>query len=227
MPIPMRALVIEDNEDIAEVVQACVQGMGISADAVGRGELGLAALSSVAYDMLILDLNLPGRDGLDVLKSIRAQGSEIPVLILSARANVDDRVKGLDSGADDYLVKPFDLSELEARVRALLRRQQEVRSQVIEVADLSFDQTTRQCFVGEALLDLSPRERSVLEVLIRSKNRVHSKESIADHISNFEADVAASSIEIYVHRLRKKISDSGAHIVTTRGLGYTLEASDR
>ncbi len=223
----MRALVIEDNEDIAEVIQACVQGMGISTDTFGRGELGLAALSSVAYDMLILDLNLPDMDGLGVLKSIRAQGIETPVLILSARANVDDRVKGLDSGADDYLVKPFDLSELEARVRALLRRQQDVRSQVIEVADLSFDQTTRQCSLGGTLLDLSPRERSVLEVLIRNKGRVQAKESIADRISNFEDDVAASSIEIYVHRLRKKIAGSGVRIVTTRGLGYTLEADEK
>ncbi len=220
----MRALVIEDHEDIAEVIQACIEGMGMSADTFPRGELGLAALSSVPYDMLILDLNLPDMRGLEVLKRIRAQGNETPVLILSARANVDDRVRGLDSGADDYLVKPFNLSELEARIRALLRRQQEVRSKVIVVGALAFDQTTRQCWLGDDLIDLSPRERSVLETLVRAKGRVQSKDSIVDHISSYDDDVAPSSIEIYVHRLRKKIAGSGARIVTTRGLGYTLEA---
>ena len=219
----MRALVIEDSLEIAEVIQASLRHMDIASDCFDKGQLGLEAMRGVEYDMLVLDLNLPDADGLEILRRIRAGGNEIPILIVSARVDVDDRVKGLDLGADDYLIKPFDLEELEARVRALLRRKQESRTPAIEVGQLRFDQTTREFFIGEESLSLSPRERSVLEILVRNKGQVFSKERIAQHIFSFDDDARESSIEIYVHRLRKKLEPSGVSIVTKRGLGYVLE----
>ncbi|MEM7502775.1 MAG: response regulator transcription factor [Pseudomonadota bacterium] len=220
----MRALIIEDTEDIAECMQQSLRDMGITSDWFTEGRRANAALDLSEYDLLILDLNLPDADGLDVLKALRAGGDTTPVLIVSARISIEDRVSGLDLGADDYLIKPFDLHEFEARVRALLRRDKESRNPVIRFGDLEFDQTTREFRASGELVDLSPRERAVLETLIRQNGTVISKERIAQHVFSFDDEAGVSSIELYVHRLRKKLGHSHVQIVTKRGLGYLLDA---
>ena len=219
----MRALIIEDTEDIAECMQQSLSDMGIASDWFTEGQRVAAALDLTEYDVLILDLNLPDADGLEVLKSLRAGGDPTPVLIVSARISIEERVSGLDLGADDYLIKPFDLHEFEARVRALLRRDKEARTPVLRFGDLEFDQTTREfCAQGESVA-LSPRERAVLEILIRQNGAIISKERIAQHVFSFDDEAGLSSIELYVHRLRKKLSGTNVQIVTKRGLGYLLD----
>lgn len=221
----MRVLIIEDNNEIAECIQQSLQDMGITSDRFTQGGLGLRALRTVDYDLLILDLNLPDIDGLHLLRALRSTRQNTAVLIVSARISIEDRVGGLDLGADDYLTKPFNLHELEARVRALLRRSSEVRNTSILFGNLEFDQSTREFRVGGNLLELSPRERSVLEVLIRKNGNVTSKEKIADQVFNFDDEAGVSSIEIYVHRLRKKLSHSDVTIITRRNLGYALNTA--
>jgi two-component system response regulator TctD len=219
----MRALIIEDTEDIAECMQQSLHDMSITSDWFVEGRQVAAAFDQTDYDLLILDLNLPDADGLQVLKKLRAGGNTTPVLIVSARISIEDRVSGLDLGADDYLVKPFDLHEFEARVRALLRRDKEARIPMISFGDLEFDQTTREFEAHGQSLELSPRERAVLETLIRQHGTVISKERIAQHVFSFNDDAGVSSIELYVHRLRKKLGNTDVRIVTRRGLGYALE----
>lgn len=220
----MRALIIEDTEDIAECMQQSLRDMGITSDWFTEGHRASAALDLSEYDLLILDLNLPDADGLDVLRALRTGGDATPVLIVSARISIEDRVSGLDLGADDYLIKPFDLHEFEARVRALLRRDKESRIPIIRFGDLEFDQATREFRANGELMDLSPRERAVLETLIRQNGTVISKDRIAQHVFSFDDEAGVSSIELYVHRLRKKLSSSHVQIVTKRGLGYLLDA---
>jgi DNA-binding response OmpR family regulator len=222
-PQPMRALIIEDTEDIAECMQQSLQDMGITSDWFVEGRRVAAAFDLTNYDLLILDLNLPDADGLDVLRKLRSGGDTTPVLIVSARISIEERVSGLDLGADDYLIKPFDLHEFEARVRALLRRDKEARIPLISFGSLKFDQTTREFAANDQLIELSPRERAVLETLIRQHGTVISKERIAQHVFSFDDDAGVSSIELYVHRLRKKLADTDVRIVTKRGLGYALD----
>ncbi len=218
----MRALVIEDNSDIAECIVQSLSDMGIASDWFAEGKYLQSSIAVAEFDILILDLNLPDTDGITVLKEFRAGGGTTPVLIISARISVADRVSGLDFGADDYLVKPFALDEFEAWVRALLRRDSGARNPCLEFGDLSFVQTTREFLVDGKDLDFSPRERAVLEILIQKKGQLISKQSIASHIFSFDDEADISSVEIYIHRLRKKLSDSNVRIVTRRGLGYAL-----
>lgn len=220
----MRALVIEDHDDIAEVMQHSLHDMAIASDRFDRGSQVLEACRSVEYDLLVLDLNLPDADGLEVLRKLRATGVQTPVLIVSARIRIQDRVTGLDLGADDYLIKPFDLMEFEARVRALLRRDADARVPQLQFCGLAFDQSSREFTLDQAPLELSPRERSVLEILVRQNGGVISKERIAQHTISFDDEASVKSIELYIHRLRKKLQDSGVAIQTRRGLGYALQA---
>jgi two-component system OmpR family response regulator len=157
-----------------------------------------------------------------VLKNIRRHGLELPVLILTARADTDSRVKGLDLGADDYLTKPFHLAELDARVRALLRRHMSTSSPIIRMGDLNFDTSSKQAWHNDLELDLTKRERGVLEILIANRNKVLSKRQIVDHLFSFHQDVSESAVEIYIHRLRKKLIIPNITIKTVRGLGYSL-----
>lgn len=219
----MRALLIEDSDDIAECIIESLSQMDIASDWFREGRFVKSACHQVDYDVVILDLNLPDGDGLKALKGFRDTGGEAPVLIISARISVADRVAGLDLGADDYLVKPFALNEFEARIRALLRREFASGTTSVEFGDLSFDTLTREFSVHGEALELSGRERSVLEVLVKKNGNVASKRLIASHIYNFDSEASTSSIEIYVHRLRKKLASSGIRISTKRGMGYALE----
>jgi len=182
------------------------------------------ALTGYVYDAVLLDLGLPRREGLEVLRNMRKRGATLPVMILTARDTVEDRVRGLDAGADDYLLKPFALDELLARLRALLRRTHGVADTRIRVGRLSFDSIKRQASVDEKPLVLSAREMEVLEILLNHAGRVLAKESIADRLTGWDEGVGDNAVEVYVHRLRRKLADSGVMIRTLRGLGYLLEA---
>ena len=219
----MKALVIEDNTDIAECIVQSLADMDIVSDWFNEGKYVSSAFAVAQYDILILDLNLPDGDGFEVLKAFRENGGSTPVLIISARISVTDRVSGLNLGADDYLVKPFALDEFEARVRALLRRKFSSGSPLIDFGELILNQTTREFSVDGKNLVLSGRERSVLEMLIQKQGNAIGKEAIASHIFNFDDEADASAIEIYIHRLRKKLIDASVSIVTHRGIGYALE----
>jgi len=223
----MRALVIEDSDEIAECMVDALKDLDIAADRFPEGAQLKAATATVDYDILVLDLNLPDVDGLELLKELRENGFSAPILIVSARIGIQDRVSGLDLGADDYLIKPFALDEFEARVRALLRRDKNTRTPEIVLGNLSFNQSSREFFVHEEALLLSPRERAVLEVLMRQTPNVISKERIAQHVFNFDDHAGTSSIELYVHRLRKRLKDSDVSISTTRGLGYSLHQTSQ
>ena len=180
------------------------------------------ALLTVSYDLLILDLGLPRLSGLDVLKNLRARNSQLPVLILTALDGTGDRVKGLDLGADDYMVKPFELAELEARVRALTRRSAGT-TPTIQCGPLSYDQVGRVAQIDGQNLDLSAREIGLLEVLLNRMGRLVSKDQLVDHLCGWGEEVSHNAIEVYVHRLRKKLEVGGVKIATVRGLGYCLE----
>lgn len=218
----MRVLVVEDNLDLAASIVTSIEQMQHAVDSIDDGLRAEHMLRSEPYDLVVLDLNLPGQDGLQVLKNIRQHGIELPVLILTARADTDSRVKGLDLGADDYLTKPFHLAELDARVRALLRRHMSTSSPIIRLGELSFDTNSKQAWYKDDELDLTKRERGVLEILIANRNKVLSKRQIVDHLFSFHQDVSESAVEIYVHRLRKKLTVPGISIKTIRGLGYSL-----
>jgi DNA-binding response OmpR family regulator len=181
------------------------------------------ALVAQPFDLLILDLGLPQLTGLEVLRRLRSRNSHLPVLILTAADSVEQRVKGLDLGADDYMAKPFALSELEARVRALTRRGAGGGASLIRHGRLAFDQTGRVASVDDQALDLSAREVSLLEILLMRTGRMVSKNQLVDHLCEWGEEVSTNAIEVYVHRLRKKLEPSGVKIMTVRGLGYCLE----
>jgi two-component system OmpR family response regulator len=177
------------------------------------------------YDLLILDLGLPKMPGLEVLKRLRGRGSALPVLILTALDGTSDRVRGLDLGADDYMVKPFELPELEARVRALTRRTSGSMP-MVQCGALSYDQIGRTAMLNGQALDLSARELGLLEVLLARAGRLVSKDQLVDHLCGWGEEVSHNAIEVYVHRLRKKLEPGGVRIATVRGLGYCLEKQE-
>lgn len=219
----MRILLVEDNKSLSKTISQSMSNMDHAIDVIDDGVLAEQVLATQDYDLIILDLTLPGMDGLDVLKSLRNRQKSTPVLILTARAGLDDRVAGLDLGADDYLTKPFELQELEARVRALLRRREDTRSPVLVRGPLSFNTVNRSVTVDGEQLDLTPRERGVLEKLLKHYGNVVSKDQISEHLFSFDDGANLSAIELYIHRLRKKIADPRINIRTIRGLGYLLE----
>jgi two-component system OmpR family response regulator len=219
----MRLLIVEDNKALARNVVAAFQAKGYAVDCVGDGEEADAALHGQDYDLVILDLGLPELDGLEVLRRLRRRKSRVPVLILSARDAVKDRVDGLNLGADDYLAKPFALEELEARAGALLRRGAGGEPAVIEHGRLVLDTVARQVRVDGAPLDLPRRELNLLEVLLARRGQVVAKESLLEKLFGFEEEVGVNAVEIYVHRLRKRLDHAGVRIRTVRGLGYLLE----
>jgi two-component system response regulator TctD len=222
----MRILLVEDHADLSHWISKALQAARLTVECAMNGADADALLHTQEYALVILDLTLPKMDGLEVLKRLRARGSKMPVLVLTARGGLNDRVQGLNLGADDYLPKPFELAELEARVKALLRRSQGNEAVTLTCGALSFDTVSRVFTYHGAPLALTPREHSVLEVLLTRAGRAVSKEKLFDEVFALDDDANLDAIEIYVHRLRKKL-DSAAPgrvaITTLRGLGYLLE----
>lgn len=219
----MRILIAEDDSILADGLTRSLRLSGYAVDAVSDGVAATSALSSQEFDLLILDLGLPRLSGLEVLAKLRSKNSHLPVLILTAADSVEQRVKGLDLGADDYMAKPFSLSELEARARALIRRGAGGGSSIVRHGKLEFDQIGRVATVEQHPLELSAREVNLLEILLTRSGRMVSKSQIVDHLCEWGEEVSSNAIEVYVHRLRKKLEPSGVKIATVRGLGYCLE----
>lgn len=221
----MKILLVEDDPTLGEAVVLAARQAGFAIDWTHDGVQAESALAGFTYDVMLLDLGLPRRSGLDVLRNLRTCGMSLPVMILTARDTVEDRVRGLDAGADDYLLKPFSVDELLARLRALLRRAHGVADSKIRMGRLCFDTVKRQASVDETPLVLSAREVEVLEILFHHVGRVTAKEAIADRLAGWDEGVGENAVEVYIHRLRRKLEGSGVGIRTLRGLGYLLEVA--
>jgi DNA-binding response OmpR family regulator len=222
----MRLLLVEDDTELANGIACALRQSGYAVDILAYGNEADTALQLQAYDAVILDLNLPGFDGFEVLRRLRKRrqspGEHTPVLILSARDNTDDRVAGLNMGADDYLTKPFDLAELEARLRALIRRSQGQSESRICLGNLTLDMNRRQVLNEDSLIELTPREYSMMEILMLRVGQVVPKQHLAERISEWGEDLSNSAVEIHIHRLRKKLESTDATLCTVRGFGYML-----
>lgn len=219
----MRVLIVEDDPILADGLFHSLSRSGYAVDCARQGEEADHMLISQIYDLAILDLGLPKLDGFEVLRRLRNRGNPVPVLILTARDAVQDRVKGLDLGADDYIAKPFELAELEARIRALIRRGQFGNSAQLTLGRLTLDTVGRCASLDGKRLPLSARELALLEILMLRAGRVVGKEHILERLCNWEEDIGDNAIEVYIYRLRKKLESSDIRIRTIRGLGYLLE----
>jgi DNA-binding response OmpR family regulator len=217
----MRILIVEDEKDILDFLKKALLQEGYAVDAALDGLKGEQLASTEEYDLILLDIMLPGKDGYAILKTLRAAHINVPILMLTARGEVSDRVKGLDAGADDYLVKPFALAELRARVRSLLRRPGE-RSPVLTAGGLSLDSVSKQVQLADKTIDLTSREFAILEYLLRNKNRLVSKGMIAEHVWDYHFDSDYNLIEVYIRRLRQKIETDQKIIHTVRNGGYII-----
>src|SRR5579872_2970765 len=224
----MRILVVEDERRIADFLSRGLQGAGYAVDAAPNGAVALEHIHSADYDLVILDLMLPDMDGLQVLQKVRDRQPGPPMLILSARGGLDDRVKGLEQGADDYLVKPFAFVELLARVRALLRRGQPAPEK-LQVADLTLDCIRRKVLRGAEAIDLAPKEFGILEYMMRNRGRPLSRTMIVEHVWDMDYDGLTNIVDVYIRHLRSKIDDRFPLklIQTVRGIGYMIEAPDK
>lgn len=221
----MRIAIIEDNEALANAIAYRLQDRGHAADVLHDGDEADRFLTREGADLIVLDINLPGRSGLEILRALRLRGDGTPVILLTARSDTSDRVAGLDMGADDYLVKPFEMDELEARIRALSRRKDLEYGAKESFGALEFDRATRQVSFGETALDIPRRELSVLECLLERRGRIVSKSQLMDHVYGIGADVDDTAVEPHVSRLRRRLAPHGVSIKTARGLGYMLEVT--
>lgn len=219
----MRILLVEDDASIAAAIAATLRGDSHAVDHVTDGIMAEQAIKSVEYDLIVLDLGLPRLDGTDVLRSLREGQGKVPVLVITARDQLKDRVKVLDLGADDYLVKPFALAEFEARVRALLRRSLAGGTQDLMVGQLRLDIPGRRAWVGERALDLTAREFGLLEALAVRMRRVTNRVQLIEALCAWDQDLTDNGLDIAIYRVRRKLKASGASVRTIRGLGYLLE----
>jgi two-component system OmpR family response regulator len=219
----MRILIVEDDDVLGSGLMRILQAEGYAVDLMPRGEQATLAAGRERFDLVILDVGLPGIDGFEVLRRLREDAQRMPVLVLTARDTVDDRVHGLDLGADDYMAKPFAMPELIARVRALIRRSQAQSGPRILHGPLALDTVARRAFLRGAPLDLAAREWAVLEVLLARVERIVSKESIIQAVASWGDELSPNAIEVYVSRLRAKLEPAGVRIRTVRGFGYMLE----
>jgi DNA-binding response OmpR family regulator len=218
----MRLILVEDNREFARLLAQGLAKAGYDTDLFEKAHDASTALGTVRYAAVILDLGLPDADGISVLRELRSRGDPTPVLILTARGGVQDRVNGLRAGADDYLVKPFALEELVARIEAILRRPGQILGVSLRLGNLQFDSATRQAFIDSEPCLLTARESAVLEILLRRQGRVVTKKNIEDQIFGLYGEVSSNAVEVYVSRLRKQLSDKGARVQihTVRGVGY-------
>lgn len=218
----MRILVVEDNTELTQWLGRTLRKEQYTVDCIDNGVAADSALRSEKYDLVILDLALPGLDGKEVLRRLRARKNPTPVLVLTANNTMQSRVSELDQGADDYMAKPFEIEELEARIRVLLRRSSGQSGPLIVCGDLGYNTNTREFQISQKSLALTPRERAVLEVLILQSGSTVTKNALAQSLFSLDEDSSTDAIEIYVHRLRRKLDASSAKIITLRGLGYLL-----
>ena len=223
----MRVLVVEDNNKTAAFISKALKSEGFAVNVLADGDDALLTIASTPFDAVVLDIMLPGRDGLSVVRQLRAGSNRTPVLLLSARGEVNERVEGLNAGADDYLAKPFALEELIARVRALVRRGDETKSVILRVGDLSLDTSTRAAKRGGKTIELTTREYRLLELLMRSAGRVCGRMTILEKVWDYDFDPGSNIIDVYVRRLREKI-DEGFEpklLHSVRGVGYVMKES--
>lgn len=221
----MRCMVVEDDARLARGIEASLSARGFSVDIFSRGQDAIEVAQTEPYASIILDLGLPDMDGLDVLQRLRRRGSTTPILILTARDSISDRVDGLDKGADDYLSKPFHPRELESRVRAIVRRAQGQPEPELRIGKLVLNRSSRVVTLDGVTVDLRRRELAVLEILMARPGKVIAKERLSAEVFNFNDAVAPNALEVYVGRLRRKLLPDGPAIRTIRGLGYMIEAA--
>ncbi|GAC1407495.1 MAG: response regulator [Candidatus Velthaea sp.] len=219
----MRILLVESNRQLSGWLAKALRLENYAIDSVYSAEDALHALGTEEYAVLVLEVVVPQEDGLDMLRQLRARGNAVPVIILAANDTLDGRISGLDAGADDYLAKPFDVSELTARIRVQLRRANFHKNPIMHCGELTLDSNSRQFFLGELPLALTPREQSVLETLIFRAGVTVRKSSLAMSVFGYEDEAHPNAIEIYVHRVRRKLAGSDVGIVTRRGVGYVLK----
>ena len=224
----MRVLVVEDEKKTASFIRKALQAEGFAVDVAHDGNHALTAAVTTPFDAVVLDIMLPGRDGLSVLRQLRANKNTTPVLLLSARGEVNERVEGLDAGADDYLPKPFVIAELVARVRALGRRGGENKSTVLRLADLTLDTVSHKAQRGEKVFELTAREYRLLEYLMRSPGRICSRMAIIEKVWDYDFDPGTNLVDVYVKRLREKIDDGFEPklLQTVRGIGYVMKETE-
>ena len=223
----MRVLVVEDDLDLINLLEEGLTMYGYAVDKATNGEEAIEMAYIENYDIVILDINLPKKDGFEVLDEIRKFNQEVNIIMLTARSDIDDRVKGLDFGANDYMVKPFDLKELDARMRALLRRKSVTESTILEAGNMKFDTATREAFVDEQKINLTQKETGILEYLFLNKERFVSSEELIDHVWDSNADSFSNSVRVHMSSLRKKIKElSGENkIQNVIGKGYRIYES--
>ena len=219
----VRILVVEDNTTLAGGLAAVLKGSGYAVDVVGDGASAVAVVATERFDLVILDLNLPEMDGIDVLRTIRGRQDDVAVLILSARHSLTERVAGLNLGADDYMIKPFDVDELEARVRTLMRRRAGLKAATVSFGDVALDLNTRSFSWRGVAIDIPARELTLLETLFMRAGKVVAKQAIIESLAGFDEDLSANAVEQYVSRLRKRLAPCGLTVRTARGIGYYLE----
>jgi heavy metal response regulator len=221
----MRILVVEDEKKVARFIQQGLEEEHYTVDVAHDGESGLQMAESEHYDLLILDIMLPKKSGLELIKEFRERGGAVPALMLTAKAATEDKVAGLDSGADDYLTKPFAFAELLARVRSLLRRSSKEKSTLLAMADLELDTVTHRAKRADRTIELTAKEYALLEYFLRNRDRVLSRTIIAEHIWDYNFDTGTNIIDVYVNHLRNKIENAGEKklIHTVRGVGYVMK----